>query len=302
MTPKLIDAHTHVQFAAFQNDWEEVIQRALEAGVWLVNVGTQKDTSARAVEVANKYAEGVYATVGLHPIHTHQARIDADELGAPQINPSTSLGASADQNQEALNPQGFMSRAEEFDYEYYKKLAQDSKVVAIGECGLDYYRIKNDELGIRNKQEKAFIQQIELAHEIKKPLMIHCRDAYDDLIFLLTTHYQLLTIPGIIHFFSGTKNQAQKLLDMGFYFTFGGVITFAKEYEELVRYIPLDRILLETDAPYVAPAPYRGKRNEPLYVVEVAKKVGEIKNEDLDKVLTTTTENVRNVLGLGTGS
>ena len=296
MTPKLIDAHTHVQFAAFQNDWEVVVRRALDAGIWLVNVGTQKDTSARAVEIANKYPEGVYATVGLHPIHTDKSFHDEQELGI--MNNESGI---------------FQSRGEEFDYEYYKKLAQDPKVVAVGECGLDYYRISNKESGIREKQKAAFIKQIELAHDIKKPLMIHCRahpkpgakegrDAYDDLIeTLLTTHYSLLiTNPaGIVHFFSGTADHAQKLLDLGFYFSFGGVITFTRDYDELIKYIPLDRILLETDAPYVAPAPYRGQRNEPLYVVEVAKKIGEIKRVSLDKISRQTIQNTKNIFGFG---
>ncbi len=280
---KLIDAHTHVNFAAFRNDWEAVIQRALEAGVWLVNVGTQKDTSARAVEIANKYPQGVYATVGLHPVHTDKSRIDADELDISRINAN----------------KGFTSRGEEFDYEYYKKLAQDLKVVAIGECGFDFYRATgNTRQETRQRQEKAFIQQIKLAHEIKKPLMIHCRGAYGELIDVLVACRMSLVSGGVVHFFSGTKEQAQKLLDLGFYFTFGGVITFARDYDEVIKYIPLDRILLETDAPYVTPAPYRGKRNEPLYVIEVAKKIGEIKNEDFNKVLTITTENARKVLKL----
>ncbi len=128
----LFDVHTHVNFAAFRGDYRDVIQRALDAGVWMVNVGTQRDTSARAVEIAREFPEGVYAAVGLHPIHTEKSRHDEEELG----------GDTA-----------FTSRGEEFDYEYYKKLAQDEKVVAIGECGLDYYRgalIENGELKIEN--------------------------------------------------------------------------------------------------------------------------------------------------------
>ena len=302
MTPKLFDAHTHVNFAAFQNDWETVIRRALEAGVWLVNVGTQKDTSARAVEMAQKYPEGVYATVGLHPIHTDKSFHDEQELGVSDTRPRK----ASQRGSQATSNKGFMSRGEEFDYEYYKKLAQDPKVVAIGECGLDYYRLEqsaNRKAQIE-KQEGVFVRQIELAREIKKPLMIHCREAYDDLIKILQAPSSKLQVPcpGIVHFFSGTKEQAQKLLDMGFYFTFGGVITFARDYDEVIRCIPLDRILLETDAPYVAPTPHRGQRNEPLYVVEVAREIGEIKNEDLNGLLTITTENAKNLLGLGIGS
>lgn len=269
--PTLIDAHTHIQFAAFREDADVVIQGALDQGIWMVNVGTQRDTSSKAVELANKYTEGVYATVGLHPIHTDKSFHDEQELGGDE---------------------GFTSRGEEFDVNYYRKLAQDPKVVAIGECGFDYYRLDKES---KEKQEEAFRKQIELAHELKKPLMIHCRQAFDDLIRVLEPNTYNLA-PSIIHFFSGTIEHARQLLDMGFSFTFGGAITFTHDYDEVVKYIPLDRILLETDAPYVAPAPYRGKRNEPLYVVEVAKKVAELKQCDLGLVNQQTVKNTRNLL------
>ncbi len=120
--------------------------------------------------------------------------------------------------------------------------------------------------------------QIELAREVQKPLMIHCRDAFKDLIdVLVACPVSHVSNPGIIHFFTGTPDDARKLLDLGFSFTFGGVITFARDYDEAIKFIPLDRILSETDAPYVAPVPYRGKRNEPAYVVEVVKKLAELK-------------------------
>ena len=280
-TLKLFDVHTHTQFVAFKDETDAAIKRALDAGIWLVNIGTQRDTSAKAIEIANKYPEGVYATVGLHPIHTEKSYHDEQELGI--------------MNKELGNDSGFVSRGEDFDYEYYKKLAQDSKVVAIGECGLDYYRIKNTESRI--KQEKAFRTQIELAVEVKKPLMIHCRNAFGDLIDILqTTNYKLK--PSIVHFFSGTVDDAQKLLDLGFSFSFGGVITFARDYDEVLKYIPLDRVLLETDAPYVTPTPFRGKRNEPLYVEEVASKIGETVNKDFSEIARITTENAMRIFGI----
>ncbi|MBI2122068.1 MAG: TatD family hydrolase [Candidatus Sungbacteria bacterium] len=286
-TLKLFDVHTHTQFAAFKDEIDVVIKRALDAGIWLVNVGTQRDTSAKAVEIANKYSEGVYATVGLHPIHTEKSFHDEKELGALVFSNSREL--------ENKNLPGFLSRAEEFDYEYYKKLAEDPKVVAIGECGLDYYRTKNLEL--RTKQFDTFKKQIELAVELKKPLMIHCRNAFEDLIDILqTTNYKLKS--GIIHFFSGTVEDARKLLDLGFSFSFGGVITFTRDYDEVVKYMPLERILLETDAPYVAPVPYRGKRNEPLYVVEVAKKIAELKAVAPGDIERITTENALKIFGI----
>lgn len=278
-THKIFDVHTHVQFAAFAKDQDAVIQRALDAGIWMVNVGTQRDTSLKAIETAQKYPEGVYATVGLHPLHTEKSYHDLQELG------------------DSLEAKGFTSRGEEFDYEYYKKLAIDSKVVAIGECGLDYYRLGPE---TKKKQQETFIKHIELAAEIKKPLMIHCRNAFGDLIDILVSNFkfQVSGNSGVIHFFTGIKDDAQKLLDMGFSFSFGGVITFARDYEEVVKYISLDRILLETDAPYVTPAPYRGRRNEPLYIMEVAKKVAEIKGLSFKEICATTSSNARKIFNL----
>ncbi|KKU15409.1 MAG: TatD family hydrolase [Parcubacteria group bacterium GW2011_GWB1_45_9] len=256
MPPKLFDVHTHIQFAAFNGETDAVIRRALDAGIWLISVGTDKITSAQAIEATQKYPEGVYATVGLHP-----------------------------------------NENEKFEYEYYKGLAQDQKVVAIGECGLDYYRILNLESRILQKQ--VFDNQILLAHEIKKPLMIHCRNAFGDLIKILDSKFQISnSSPGIIHFFSGTKDDAKQLLDLGFSFSFGGVITFARDYDEIIRYIPLDRIILETDAPYVAPVPYRGKRNEPAYIVETAKKLAELKNVSFEEISATTTLNAKRIFAI----
>jgi len=285
-----IDAHTHVQFAAYDNDRDEVIERALENGVVMVNVGTQKDTSRKAIELAKRH-ENLWATVGLHPIHTSKSFHDEQELGLP-----AQAGGG-----------GFTSRGEEFDYDYYKNLAQDSKVVAIGECGLDYFRLGGEE---KEKQKQAFIKQIELAYELKKPLMIHCRDAqrpkshaergaFSDLIEILNFKFKILnSLSGIIHFFSGNKEEAQKLLAMGFYFTFGGVITFTRDYDEVIRMIPLGRILSETDAPYVAPVPYRGKRNEPLFVIEVVKKLAEIKNVSVEVMADAILGNASLIFGL----
>ena len=292
--PSYFDAHTHAHFAAFEKDWNEVINRALEAGVWLINVGTQKDTSRRAVEVAHEYKEGVYAAVGLHPIHTEKSYHDEKELGTFSYS------------QECENV-GFTSHGEEFDCTYYKKLAEDPKVVAIGECGLDYYHgtwsIKHETNNlsgeVKEKQKRVFELQIRLAYEVKKPLMIHCRDAFADLIGMLHVSRSMLhEAPGIIHFFTGTKEDATALLDLGFSFTFGGVITFTRDYDEVVKMIPLDRILSETDAPYVAPVPYRGKRNEPAYVVEVVKKLAEIKNVSVEEMKNQIWENARRVFGI----
>lgn len=279
MKPQLIDAHTHIQFSAYDKDSAEVIKRALDKSIWLVNVGTQKDTSVQAIEMANNYSEGVYATVGLHPIHTEASFHDKNELGI--------FGNESKE---------FTSRGENLDYDFYKKIAQDKKVVAIGECGMDYYRLT---LETKEKQKEVLIKQIELANEVKKPLMIHCRNAFPDLISILNSNIKILNSPpGIIHFFSGSLEDAKKLLELGFSFSFGGVITFTRDYDEVIKNIPIDRILLETDAPYVTPVPYRGKRNEPSYVDEVAKKLAEIEGLTFEEIAEITTKNALKVFDL----
>lgn len=256
--PKFFDVHTHTQDAQYDGDRETVIARAVEAGISMVQVGTDFEMSKKAVELAERY-DNIYATVGLHPTD---------------------------------------NKKEEFDYKAYKQLALSSKkVVAIGECGLDYFRMRPFD-DAQGKQKEIFKKQIELAKDVGKPLMIHCREAFEDLIEILrTTDYGLRT-PGVIHFFSGSVDDAKILLDMGFYFSFGGVLTFTRDYDEQIKFIPLDRILLETDAPYVAPIPYRGKRNEPLYVIEVAKKIAEIKGATLEEVAQETTKNAKLIFGV----
>ncbi|KKW20356.1 MAG: Hydrolase, TatD family [Candidatus Adlerbacteria bacterium GW2011_GWC1_50_9] len=283
---RFFDVHTHVQFAAFKDDRKEVLERALKNDVWVVNVGTQRDTSESALELAEKYPEGVWAAVGLHPIHAEKSYHDAQELGAaPQEQ-----GARSDSETRREPRLEFYSRREEFDYGYYKKLAENHKVVAIGECGLDYYRLSAD---TKKKQKEIFEKQIALSNEIKKPLMVHCREAFADLIEILSE--QRSSVAGIVHFFSGTTENAGKLMDLGFSFSFGGVLTFARDYDKVVKYIPMGRVLLETDAPYVAPVPYRGKRNEPSYVIEVAKKIAEIKDLTLEEVAVLTFQNAERI-------
>src|SRR3989344_1988529 len=283
---RLIDVHAHIHFAAYP-DSKEVIDRSLAAGVWLVNVGTQRDTSKGAVETAEKYQEGVYAAIGLHPIHTDKSYHDEKELGPSVAEAKEGKG-------------GFTSRGEVFDYEYYKKLGVSKKVVAIGECGLDYYRVPQTHADgtqtnteeIQRKQKDAFEAQIKLSHELQKPLMIHCRSAFPDLISLLKVNSQKLNvIPGIVHFFTGTPEDAQQLKELGFYFSFGGVTTFTKDYDEAINVIGIDRIVLETDAPYVAPAPFRGKRNEPIYIEHTAKAIADKLGISANEVAEKTTAN-----------
>lgn len=271
--PQFFDVHTHTQFAAYKDDKDAVIRRALDVGVWLVNVGTQVDTSRDAIVTAREYPEGAYATVGLHPVHTEKSFHDAEELG------------------NGVEAKSFTSRGEAFDEVVYRILAEDEKVVAIGECGLDYYHLGEE---TKERQLVVFLAQIKLARDVKKPLMIHCRNAFVDLIDALKAEKE--TLPerrGTIHFFTGTKDNARALLDLGFSFSFGGVLTFARDYDEVVRYIPIEHIMIETDAPYITPIPYRGKRNEPRYITETAKKLAEIKKLPYETVARVTTENAR---------
>jgi TatD DNase family protein len=273
--PKYIDIHSHVNFTAFDADREEVIGRALEGDTWVINVGTQIDTSKSAVALANKYEEGVYAVIGLHPIHTGASYHDEKELG--------------EGNKE------FTSRGEVFNKEAYRELLRDPKVVAIGECGLDYYRCDAESIA---KQKEAFVAQIELADEFGKPLMLHIRNnpkdkklnAYSDVLDLLK---KFPNMKGDVHFFAGTWEDAKKFLDIGFTLSFTGVVTFTKDYDEVIRNTPLDRIMSETDSPYVAPVPHRGKRNEPIYVREIVKKIAEIKNLPEEEVAKAIIANAK---------
>lgn len=268
---KYFDAHTHVNFAAFEGDRAETIARAKEAGVGMNVVGTQIDTSKSAVELAEKYSN-VWATVGLHPIHTAKSYHDEQELGE---------GGKA-----------FNSRGERFDPAAYEALARNERVIAVGECGLDYYRC--DER-TKELQEKVFVEHIELASKLNKPLMLHIRGAYEDALKALKARAK---VHGNVHFFAGDWATAKKFLDLGFTLSFTGVLTFARDYDEVVRNAPIDMLLSETDAPYVAPAPHRGKRNEPAYVTEVARAIARIRGGDLNTVAARLVENARRVFGV----
>lgn len=254
---KYFDAHTHVNFVAYNDDREETIQRAKDAEVRMNVVGTQFNTSKEAVELAEKF-EHVYATIGLHPIHTAKSYHDEKELGE--------------------GGKEFTSRGEIFDSPAYELLGQSKRVVAIGECGLDYYRVDES---TKDVQIKAFVEQIELANKLQKPLMLHIRNAYDDALEVLRTHAK---VRGDVHFFAGDWSTAKKFLDEGFTLSFTGVVTFTHDYDEVVRNTPLDMILSETDAPYITPTPHRGKRNESAFVPFIVDKIAEIRSEDLGLV------------------
>ena len=275
--PNLLDVHTHIHFPWYDQDREEVIKRAQTAGVKMICVGTQAATSQSAIELAKKYPKDIWAAVGFHPSHLSESwHHDRKEQKEPA--------------------------REKFDAEKLRRLAQDPKVVAIGECGLDYYRLAENREPQIKKQKEVFAEQIKLAQALNKPLMMHTRptaetdDAYEDTLEVLKENP--VSVPKINHFYVGSLTITKKMLEAGFYFTFGGVITFTDAYDTILNYIPLDRILFETDAPYVAPEPYRGKRNEPAYIVETAKKLAELRGDSYEKIAETTTDTASRIFKL----
>jgi len=257
-----IDIHSHVSFSQFDSDREEVIAHMRDTNTATITVGVDFESSKRAVEVAEKY-EGVYATVGLHP---------------------------ADNTKES------------FDVEEYASLVENKKVVAIGECGLDYYRIDSSDEKEKDRQRGEFVKQVEFAIKYNLPLMIHGRpsqgtmDAYEDILSVVGPFKG--KVLGNIHFFVGTREISQKFFDLGFTISFSGVITFAREYDEVIKKAPLSMIMSETDAPYATPVPHRGKRNEPSHVSLITEKIANIRGEDSAKVRQQILQNAKRVFGL----
>jgi|SRR3989344_256155 len=297
MEPKAFDIHSHVNFTAFDADRDEVIKRAHDAGVWMINVGTEKTTSQGAVELSEKFESGVYATVGFHPIHAGGATYhDTNELKENEYKKLVEdFSVGGGPHPEADEPK---DQASGWDKKFYESLARHPKVVAIGECGLDYYRLKEE---TKERQRKIFIEQIHLANEVQKPLMLHVRgERGDD-----TPYYDALELLEMeakvkvnFHFFAGSLDVAKKIWERGFTASFTGVITFARAYEKIIKEAPLDMIMTETDCPYATPEPYRGRRNEPVYVLEVIKKIARIRGEEYEKVAEQLKENAIGVFGV----
>jgi TatD DNase family protein len=262
MEIKYIDIHSHISFTEFDADREEILKRMSDAGVATINVGVDLESSRKAVALAEKH-DNVFACIGAHPHDTENF---------------------------VFNPEDF------------EELVKNPKVVAIGECGLDYFRLEeefNKGLSSRSeagrgeslvefvRQEKSrqkfeFTKQIEFAIKHSKPLMIHIRDAHDDAYEILKKYQG--KVRGNLHFYTGSSELAKKFIDIGLTISFPGVITFAKETHEAVKNIPLESMHAETDSPYAAPIPYRGKRNEPTHVIEVVKKIAEIRGEGVENV------------------
>lgn len=262
----LIDTHAHLNFQSFKDDFEEVLHRSHEEGVEkIINVGADLDSSQKAVEIAQKY-DSCFASVGIHPHHAG--------------------------NHE--------------DMEKSKKtlgeLAQNPKVVAIGECGLDYHSYQNGGITDPQKQKELFLDHLDLAQKLNLPVIFHCRDAHDDILKFLEPYaisHKPSAIRGVFHCFSGDQNFLEAILEMGFYVGFDGNITYksAKNLRERVNEAPLEKLLLETDCPYLPPEPFRGLRNEPKNVRIIAQAVAEIKALSLTQIEKYSTQNAQNLFG-----
>lgn len=274
-----IDTHAHVNFNAFKDDADEVMKRSLQEGVFVVNVGSQYSTSQRAVEMAHRYEDGVWAAVGLHPIQLKARTIEY-------------------QDDYELTPEEIKTTGEEFDYKKYLELAKDEKVVAVGEVGLDYHHFEegDDVKALKIKQRETLLQFIKLANEIEKPLMIHCWDAYDDLYEILKNNP--VKKSGVVHSFVGGHKTAKKFIELGYKIGLNGVITYSESYDRLIREIGLEDIVLETDCPYLTPVPHKGERNEPAYVQLVAEKIAKIKEISVEEAAQVTTKNAQKLLGV----
>lgn len=273
MKPFLIDTHCHLHFPAFAQDRGEALARMRAERIAAVTIGTSLDTSRQGITFAEE-AEDVWCTVGLHPEHLTSDYQDPNE-----------------------GPTG--ERA--VDRAALVALARSSKkVVALGETGLDWYRLDGSAEEGKVKQEAAFQEHLSAAHELDLPLVIHCRDALTRLAEILQAEVAAgRKQRGVVHSFTGTWEEAEPLLELGFFLALNGIATFPakkgadpmRSLDRVIERIPLDRLVLETDAPYLAPGSKRGKRNEPAYVKEVAEHVAKVRGVGLEAVAEQTTDN-----------
>jgi TatD DNase family protein len=253
----LFDTHAHLNAIQYEEDLEEVIQRAKSEDVTdIVVVGFDRDTIRRAMELTEQY-DMIYAAVGWHPVDAIDMTDD--------------------------------------DLEWIKELASHPKVVAIGEMGLDYYWDKSP----KDIQKEVFRKQIQLAKKVQLPIIIHNRDATEDVVKILQEE-NASEVGGIMHCFTGSLEVAKQCIDMNFYLSFGGPVTFknAKKPKEVAKEIPIDRLLIETDCPYLTPHPFRGKRNEPSYVKYVAEQIAELRALSVEEVAKKTSDNAKKLFGI----
>lgn len=272
----LIDTHCHLHSAAYDADRDAVLARMNEKGMKAITIGTNAVTSKQAIELAENYSD-VYATVGYHPGNIMSEYEDPNEL----------------------------RDTEPYNKTIISEIAHSSdRVVAIGEIGLDYSRLDQheDQNFVKKEQKRCFQEQIAIARELNIPVVIHCRDAFDDLIDVLIGEKDSgYPVKGVIHCFTESWIVAEKLLDLGLYLSFTGIITFkprSKDDPELhmhrvIERMPLERMMIETDAPWLTPDPHRGERNEPIFVEFVAKRISELRSIPFEEVMRQTTMNAR---------
>ncbi len=257
---ELIDSHAHIDFPQFAEDREAMLERARAAGVsTLLAIGS--GPGPEKLDAAIPFAEQhdwIYATVGTHP---HEAK---------DLTPA--------------------------HLERLAQLAQHPRVIAYGEIGLDYFYDHSP----RDVQQRVFREQMELAAKAKLPIIIHCRDAWADCMEMLEQHWRPTGLRGILHCFTSTLEDAKRGLDMGFMISFAGNSTYpkAQNLRDVAKALPLENLLIETDSPFLAPQPYRGKRNEPAYVGEVAKAIGSVRNLAAEEIASATAGNFRRFFGL----
>ncbi len=269
---RYIDIHGHINFPEYDSDREETIVRAEKAGVGMITIGTDVKTSKLAIELTETH-ENIWAAVGIHPTEVKTADVGLDQ--------------------------------DESDFQELRRLALHPKVVAIGECGLDYFHTQESDIPA---QIEAFEKHIALANEAGKPLMLHVRngkrkgdagtvagDAYKDALSILKKSAK---VPFNFHFFAGSMEDMQTIVGSGGAVSFTGVLTFTHDYDEFIKAVPLNQIMSETDCPYVAPVPHRGKRNEPANVIEVVKAIARIRGEDDENVRSALLENTRKFFSL----
>lgn len=292
----LIDTHAHLNFAAYKEDFDKVIKRSIESKIWMINIGTNYQTSKRAVEIIKEYPKGVFATIGLHPINLDTGLI---KLKKDESELSSNFRFEKD-----------------FDYKKYGELILEGgeKVIAVGEIGFDFWyrpKTKTKKEQFQEKQRELFRKEIALAKEFELPLILHCRLGYEDLVReLKKINYKF---GGVLHCFCDTWERAKKILEMGYYIGFNGII-FKLDLDEAIKKTPLDKILIETDCPYLTP-PLIGKylnprqsankktdqrkstliRNEPINVKYIAERIAKIKKVKIEEVEKITT---KNALGL----
>lgn len=251
----LVDSHCHLDALNYENySLDDVIKRSLESQVrHIISVATTLEGYQKLTQLTESYSM-ISLSCGVHPLNLDD---------------------------------------EEFDLDKLRSLSQDTRVVALGETGLDYYYQQDN----KKEQQAAFIGHIDVSKSLNKPVIVHTRNARSDTLSIIKNEQCEL---GVLHCFTEDLDTAKKLLDLGFYISFSGIVTFknAKDLQAVAKYVPLDRMLIETDSPYLAPVPYRGKENQPSYVSKIAEYLAVLKGVQLDELATITTNNVQDLFNI----